>query len=93
MRLEGGMCDRGAVRPGMGYGICEWRSCFLLHLPRVSRITQRAWEEQDDKTGLSCSLLLLPSGGVERHHRQILMGDLHPKGRWRGGCGNCKWRS
>lgn len=66
---------------------------FLLHLPQVSRITQRAWEEQDDKTGLSCSLLLLPSGGVERHHRQILMGDLHPKGRWQGGCGICKWRS
>ena len=28
VRLKGGMCDRGAVRLGVGYGLCKWRSRF-----------------------------------------------------------------
>lgn len=30
---------------------------------------------EQNKAEPSCSLLLLPSGGVERHHRRILMGE------------------
>lgn len=37
----------------------------LLHPPWVSQLTHRAGEEQLDKTGPSCSLLLLPSGRLE----------------------------
>lgn len=48
---------------------------LLLRSPPVSQVSHRAWEEQDNKAGPSCSLLLLPSGCLERHHRQILVGD------------------
>ncbi|XP_009994277.1 PREDICTED: low-density lipoprotein receptor-related protein 2-like [Chaetura pelagica] len=47
--------------------------CLLSH---VSRITRRPCEEQDEKARPSCSLVLLPCGRVERHHRQILVGEI-----------------
>lgn len=66
---------QGCCRLSMGYGICRWGGPeFLLRCLQDSWITRQSLGEQN-KAGPSCSLLLLPSGGVERHHRRILKGE------------------
>lgn len=76
VRLDVGCAKGLAVRLGMDYGIYKQRSRFTFSFfPGPLQVSHRAWEEQDDKTEPSCSLLLLPSGCLERHHRQILVGD------------------
>lgn len=72
VRLKVGVCDRAAVRLSPGYGSCRWTSRFPSPFPPGLMDNSQSLGEQN-KAGPSCSLLLLPSGGVERHHRRILM--------------------
>lgn len=44
------------------HGLCFTSPSSL----RLAAHSRRAWEEQVDETGPSCSLLLLPSGRVEK---------------------------
>lgn len=83
------MCNRDAVRLCVCCGIWKWRFCFPSS--QLPPITGRACEEQDE-AGPFRGLLLLPTGGVERHPGQMLTGEALVGGGGVGAVSSVKWR-